>query len=264
MKLTRTVKIKLNIDSNKIKPTIKAYTEAFNYVCKVGWQDADTNGVSLHHKTYYKIKENSPLTSQLICSARVKATEALKAVEKQKKKKQKVSCPQSKQCSIRYDARSYNVWFDRNEVSISTIDGRKRIPIIVPEYFRQYLTWKRTSADLFIKKNKAFIRIIFEKEVTDPKPIDNFVGIDRGINKLAVTSDKQFFNGGEIKRISNKYRNMRKSLQSCGSKSAKRHLRKISKKENRFRRDVNHRISKAIVASLPPGTTIILEDLKSI
>jgi len=53
-------------------------------------------------------------------------------------------------------------------------------------------------------------------------------------------------------------------LQSCGSKSAKRHLWKISKKENRFRTDANHVITKQIVKSLDKGTIIILEDLTGI
>jgi putative transposase len=62
----------------------------------------------------------------------------------------------------------------------------------------------------------------------------------------------------------NRYRNRRKILQSKGTRSAKRHLRKIREKENRFRRDVNHVISKRIVDSLSQGTTLVLEDLTNI
>lgn len=258
MKLIRTVKLKLNISPDEIKPTIEAYTTAFNYVCSIGWQDKDFNGVSLHHKTYQSTRTYLP--SQLAVSARMKATEALKSL----KKKKKASCPRSKLCSIRYDARSYNVWFNKNEVSLLTVSGRKKFPIIIPDYFKQYLDWRRTSADLFLRKNGVFLHIVFEKEVTDIAPIGKVVGIDRGINKIAVTSENQFFNGKHIKHISNRYEKLRSSLQSCGSKSAKRHLRKLSKKENRFRADVNHKISKQIVDSLEPGTIIVLEDLKSI
>ena len=262
MQLSRIIKIKLDIPIETIKPTIKAYTKAFNFVCQAGWNDSDSNGVSLHHKTYKKTREYLP--SQLAVSARMKATEALKAVKTKIRKKQKATCPKSKQASIRYDARSYNIWFDRNKISILTINGRKQFPISVPEYFKQYLDWKRCSADLFIKKNKVFLHVVFSKNVSDPELSGKVVGIDRGIKKIAVTSENQFFGGGHIKKVSKRYEKLRSALQSCGSKSAKRHLKKISLKENRFRADANHVISKRIVESLDSGTVIALEKLTGI
>ena len=57
MKLVRTVKLKLNIRVESIKPTLDAYTKAFNFVCQAGWNDSDSNGVSLHNKTYLKTRE---------------------------------------------------------------------------------------------------------------------------------------------------------------------------------------------------------------
>jgi len=262
MELTRTIKLKLNIPIEIIKPTINAYTEAFNSICQTGWNDSDSNGVSLHHKTYKQIRRYLP--SQLAVSARMKATEALKSVKVKIRKKQKATCPQAKQSSIRYDARSYNVWFDRNELSLLTIGGRIKSPIFVPEYFKQYIAWKRCSADLFIGKNKVFLNIVFSKDIADTEPTGKVVGIDRGIKKIAVTSENQFFGGGQIKKVSKRYEKIRSDLQSCGSKSAKRHLRKISKKENRFRTDCNHAITKRIIESLDSGAVIALEKLTGI
>lgn len=262
MKLIRAVKLKLCIQPEIIKPTIDAYTRAFNSVCKIAWNDCDSNGVSLHHKTYSLLRNYLP--SQLAVSARMKATEAIKSVKTRLKKKLKATCPQSKQSAIRYDARSFNVWFDYNEISLITINGRIKTPIIVPKYFQQYLTWKRCSADLFIKNNKVFLSIVFSREINDPELTNKIIGIDRGIKNIAVTSENRFFGGGQIKKISKRYEKIRKILQTNGSKSAKRHLRKISKKENRFRADVNHAISKRIVESLDTGTVIAIEDLKGI
>ncbi|MFH1832133.1 MAG: transposase [bacterium] len=262
MLLSRTIKIKLDIPVEIIKPTVKAYTQAFNHICQVGWNDSDSNGVSLHHKTYKQLR--SYLPSQLAVSARMKATEALKSVKVKIRKKQKATCPKAEQSSIRYDARSYNVWFDRSELSLLTVSGRQKIPISIPEYFKQYLTWKRCSADLFLRKNKVFLHIVFTKEITDPELTGKVVGIDRGIKKVAVTSENQFFGGGQIKKVSKRYEKIRSALQSCGSRSAKRHLCKISKKENRFRADANHVIAKQIVNSIEPGTVIALEKLTGI
>ncbi|MDI9617220.1 MAG: hypothetical protein QFX31_07650, partial [Methanothrix sp.] len=41
---------------------------------------------------------------------------------------------------------------------------------------------------------------------------------------------------------------LRARLQSVGTRSAKRHLKKLSGRMKRFTRDVNHRISRHIVA----------------
>jgi len=272
MEITRTIKIKLGAKPIVFQPTVDLYTDAFNYVCKVGYDSKDFNGVSLHHKTYPVTKTYLP--SQLAISSRMKATEALKGLRKKIRKndrckknnkpEKRVSCPQSNGCSIRYDARSYNVWFDRNEISILTVDGRKRFPLIIPEYFKQYVDWKRTSADLFIRKDKVFINIAFTKKVRDIIPCGRVVGIDRGVNKLAVTSDNVFHTGGQVKRISKKYDRIKSKLKQCGSQAAKRHLKKISNKENRFRTDTNHIISKQIVESLNKGDVIAIEQLKGI
>jgi len=262
MILKRTVKVKLTIKPESLFSTVKSYTYAYNYICSVGWNDNDCNSISLHHKTYQQCKEWLP--SQLAISARMKAVESLKSVRARKRKKLKVSCPKSKQCSIRYDRNSYNVWFDKKLVSISTVEGRKKVEFRVPPNFEQYINWKRKSAELFIRKNKVFLGIVFETEITDTQRNKKVLGIDRGISKIAVTSNNQFFEGGKVKKVSKRYKSLRKNLQSKGTKSAKRHLRKLREKENGFRRDVNHCISKQIVDSISPGTVIVLEDLKNI
>lgn len=262
VKLTRSAKIKLDIDPAIIKPTIDAYTKAYNHVCQIGWQDSDFNGVSLHHKTYSSSREYLP--AQLAVSARMKATESLKSVRAKLKKKQKASCPHSVLTSIRYDDRSYNVWFDRGEISILTLSGRIRVPISIPDCFQKYLSWKRCSADLFIRKGKVFLTMVFSKEVADPELTGKVVGIDLGIRKVAVTSENKFFRGGKIRQVSRRYERLKSGLQSCGSKSAKRHLQKMAKKENRFRADANHVVTKQIVESLEPGTVIALEKLTGI
>lgn len=262
MILTRTAKVKLNIKPKDIAQTINAYTAAYNHVCSVGWSDGNSNGVSLHHKTYSYCRELLP--SQLSISARTKATESLKSAKSLIKRGQKASCPKSKQVSIRYDQNSYSIWFDRNEISISTVDGRKKTRFRSYKHFEKYIDWRRKSADLFIRNGKVYLAIVFEKEVDDQQKTSNVVGVDRGIKKIAVTSDNMFFGGNHTKVVIDRYRSLRKKLQSVGTQSAKRHLRKIREKENRFRRDVNHCVSKKIVNSLPAGTVVAIENLKNI
>ena len=260
MILTRTTKIKLKFPIDAFDNTFNAVMKAFNYVCAAGYKDKDFNSVSLHHKTYAFCRSEFNLPAELACQTRMKAAEALKSAIKKKHK-----CPQTKRRSIRLTANSFNIWFDRQEASILTINGRVKCSFCMPGWFRQYLSWKRKGAELVKTGKGLFLCIVWQKEVEDIKPAKNptILGIDRGVKKLAVCSNNSFYNGDAIK-VSNRYQRLKRKLQICGSKSAKRHLQKISKKENRFRKDVNHCIAKKIVSSLPAGSIIVLEEFKHI
>ena len=261
MKLIQTAKIKLNISPEEILPTLVAYTTMFNLVCQVGFKAKEKNGINLHKLVYQETRKTLP--SQLAISCRMKATEALKSVFSKKQKY--YTCPKSRLCSVRYDKNSYTLFPNKNQISLLTVNGRKRYDLVIPKYYQKYFdSWKNTSADLCLYKNKVYIHITFEKDITDTKPNNKLIGIDRGINNIAVVSNNQFFGGGQVKNIVNKHKRLRKLLQRSGTKSAKRHLKKLSGKEKRFRADINHQISKKIIASLNPGDTIVLEDLTGI
>ena len=274
MKMQRVLKLTLKPTEEQkqiLLETIEQYKLAYNHTCKTGWDNQLWNGVELHKLTYYPLREKFVLPSQLIVSARVVATESLKSAIKRKRRKLKGKCPQSNNPAIRYDKRSYTVWLDREEVSLATVEGRQKFKVKIPDYFRQYLDWKTTSANLRYDKKlkKFFLNITVEREAGNIQPTDSAVGVDLGLRKLAVVStpDKQinkFFDGGHIRAVSERYYALRKRLQSKGTPSAKRHLKKLSQKEKRFRACINHKVAKEIVSLVPAGGVIVLEKLKGI
>jgi IS605 OrfB family transposase len=260
--MKRVIKLKLPISKEIILPTLKAYTKAFNYVCLYGYENNQYNNIKLHHATYKNIREYLP--SQLTISSRTKAYEALKSI-KDLLKKNKAKVPQSKLCSIRYDKNSYNIDFKKKTISLSTIGGRIKITLpYVPPHFLKYLDWRRTSADLLIKGKHVFLNVVYEKQAEQKIESPIVVGLDRGINNIAVLSNNTFYSGSLIKTKTKKIKKLRSALQSKNTKSAKRHLKKLSKKENCFRRNMNHVISKNIINQLPNGSTLVLEDLSGI
>jgi IS605 OrfB family transposase len=262
MILTKTIRFKLQAGATELLPIVRAYTDAFNYISQVGFDQKKSHSIDLHKLTYQDTRDRFNLPSQLACSARNKASEALNGLRKQKKYD---ICPQSKQQSVRYDQRSYTLLLSSQEVSLLTLHGRKKFKFITSQYSKEYFSsWRYTSADLIINKNRAFLHIVFEKEITNTSTNGTFVGLDRGISNLAVTSNNQFFTGKHVKRVCRQYRKLRSSLQKKGTKSAKRHLVKLSGKERRFKADVNHQISKSIIKNLNPGDTLVLEDLTGI
>ena len=65
-----------------------------------------------------------------------------------------------------------------------------------------------------------------------------------------------------MKAVKGKYQFLRSRLQSIGTRSAKRKLCKLSGRERRFQRDLNHSIANWIVSK--PYDIIALEDLTNI
>jgi IS605 OrfB family transposase len=114
----------------------------------------------------------------------------------------------------------------------------------------------------YCKYQKQFyINLIFQSD--DPLQIaGDILGIDRGIYNLATTSEGQNFSGNGIRSVQRRYLFNRKMLQAKGTPSARHLLKKMSGKEKRFSRDVNHVITKKI--SRLPFFVFVLENLTSI
>ena len=88
------------------------------------------------------------------------------------------------------------------------------------------------------------------------------VGIDVGISNLATTSGFVFFKG--VKSRIARFQRLRSALQSKGTASARKHLKRLSGAQTRFMRSVNHWISKRIVSGLDAGDIIVMENLHGI
>ena len=252
--MQRTIRIRLQPSEETTRiltQTIEQYTWSFNAVCRLGWDNNIASGVMLHKQTYYDHRTLTGLPSQLVCAARVKATEALKSVNKLLKQKKTVSCPESRRCPIRYDARSYTVWFDRSEVTILAIGGRIKFSFELAEYYHQYLGWKNTSADLIRdRKGRWWLHVVIEADNPKLTPTNETVGVDLGIVSPATDCRGTFYGDKHWKQVEDRIFQLRCRLQSKGTKSAKRHLKKLSGRQKRFRRDCDHVLAKRLVQSV--------------
>jgi IS605 OrfB family transposase len=274
MKVIKTASTVLDISEEEfsiLRTTLQHYTNAFNFCSNIGFENNCSNGINLHKLTYYKMRELFNLPSQLAISVRTKAIASLKPllakVRKNKNPEKKFRAPFSKLNSILLYQNSHTLWLHKAKISILTCNGRLKLNLKTNPFFNSFseeLGWKHTSATLSFKKNKFFLNVQFEKDIADIPRNQKFLGIDRGIKKIAVTSTNKFYGGGKVRKAQKRYLDLRKRLQEKGTKSAKRHLRRISGEEKRFKADVNHCITKEIVSALKPGDTIVLEDLSGI
>lgn len=131
-------------------------------------------------------------------------------------------------------------------------------------------TWSFGTAKLIARRGKWYLHIPMTKEVdTVSLPsINQVVGIDLGINFVATTYDAAgktvFYPGRPIKDKRSQYKHLRKALQQVGTASARRKLKRIGERENRWMTDVNHRISKTLVSQYDPSTLFVVEDLTGV
>lgn len=267
--MQRTIRIQLDTSEETasiLTQTIEQYTWSFNATCKYGWDNNIKNGSELHKNTYYEHRGITKLPAQLVCAARVKATEALKSAFAIKKKGDTVTCPESKRCPIRYDARSYSLWKEKFELTLLTIEGRVKIGFSLPNYYLQCWEWKRTSADLIQDKiGRWWLHIVMETETPKISNVtEETVGVDLGIITPAADSRGNLHGEQRWKDIEDKTFELRRRLQSKGTKSAKRRLKKISSRQKRFRKDCDHVLSKRLVQSVSSGATLVFEDLTNI
>ena len=262
-----TLTLKLPIETDRLDvlyATAEQSCNSYNRVCKVGWEMQRLNGVELHKMTYTHERSITKLPSQLICAARVKATESIKSAKTRLKQGRKSVCPHSTTPIIRYDARSASINLDAGTATLASIEGRVACRLVVPTFYQQRIEWKICSSDLIFKNKRAFLYVVVEKLYKEFQPTDQVLGVDLGVNRPAVTSDAIFFGKRQWKKIEHRYFTLRRALQAKGTKSAKRHLKKIGRKVNRFRIDCDHVLSRRIVNGVKPGATIVLEDLTNI
>jgi putative transposase len=90
------------------------------------------------------------------------------------------------------------------------------------------------------------------------------IGVDLGLNRPAVTSNRRFLGERRWKEQERRIFRLRRKLQKNGSKSATRHLKKLSGQLFRQRKDHDHVLSKRIVQNATPGYTLVLENLTDI
>ena len=169
--------------------------------------------------------------------------------------------------------RDYSFVDNGSAISINTLKKRVKVTFDMPEYFKQYFdgSWSFGTAKLVSLKGKWYLHIPMTKEVADSdagiKP-SHVVGMDRGLRFIANTYDEsgksRFFSGRDILRKRDCFADVRSQLQTKGTRSAKRKLKAISGRENRWMADVNHQLSKALVDMYGNNTLYVLEDLTGV
>jgi putative transposase len=266
--MQRTIRVQLEpspAQADALAETSRQFTAVFNAVCVYGWQHGQKNGVELHRALYYPLKADYPaLVSDLHVQARVKATEAVKSALSLRRASRKVSQPHALACPPRYNLHTYRVDWESRTVRLSLVGGRQTIRFRIPDYSAKYAGYQTDTADLIERDGRWRLHIVVTLPAPEIEPSDQVVGVDLGLSRPAVTSSGRFLGKKAWKAIEAQLFHLKRALQKKGTRSAKRHLKRVRHRQRRFRRDCDHVLSKQITHSVELGGTIVLENLKDI
>ena len=259
MKLTATLKLLPNDEQRHyLFQTLERANTACNWISVQAWQSKTFNTTRLHHLTYYAVRQQFALGSQISVRCIGKVMEAYKLDKKTKRLFKKLG-------GIPFDSHNLTFKTDKREVVIWSVGGRLTIPFTAGAGQLALLQYQQGESDLIYRKGDFYLFTACDVPDDTPIDVEGFLGVDLGVKYIAVDSDGNIHSARYLLNVRHRHRRLRKKLQKKGTKSAKRLLKHLSGKEKRFARDVNHCISKQLVY-IAKGTQrgLALEDLQGI
>ena len=251
----------------------RAFSKACNYVSDIIFDTHNLNQIKLQKQTYDTLRGIYGMPSQMACNAVRHVIGNYRAILEN----------QTEWIKPNYKHTTYTLSWNRDYsitgdyFSVGTLNGRIKLEYnnnAMEQYFDG--SWTFTTAKVVNKHGNFYLHISMSKDFEQLNDYDvcNVVGVDLGINFTATTYDSNgkttFFSGTEfgsripIKQKRGHYKKIRQQLQKRQTASARRRLKAIGSRENRWISDVNHCISKTLIKTNPKGTAFILEDLTGI
>ena len=246
--------------------TMAAFNAAATYAAQVGFDAKVYGQPGIHKRCYYHLREAFGLSAQMAVRAIAKAVEVFT--------RDKTRCPRFRpDGAITYDDRILG-WKGLDKVSLWTLNGREIIPLVYGEYQAQRFDRLKGQVDLVYRDGRFYLYATIDVPEEAPIEVHDWIGVDLGIVNIAVTSDGETFTGEAIERTRQRYHQRRQTLQKAATwrkrrgkrpKNIRRALTRMKHREARFRKDVNHRISKKLVAlAKDSGRGLAFEDLTHI
>jgi putative transposase len=289
MEVRRTLPVKLVVadsDRDALLETINQYKHCANETSDHCWNENDykkTAKYSVKDELYHDLKADHDLTANLVQQAIFQAVEAVKSGVERLEQNEPTSQPEFTADTVRYDKRAAT--FHDDHVSLSTVDGRIEADYVLPEDetntpFQEYLgndEWEFRTSTLHYDRfaDEFWFHIGFKRieEDTDSTHSDadvpehnTVLGIDLGVENLAVASTGTFWTGDELDHWHREFQQRRADLQQTGTQEAHRTLQRVSKKETACYKQYLHIVATEIVEEAVEHdcSVIAFEDLTDI
>jgi putative transposase len=237
--------------------TMHVFNQAANYVAHVAFAEKLPNKFEVQKLVYGELRTTYRLPAQLAIRCISKAIEAYK----RDKSIQPTFRPEG---AIVYDQRIM-AFKGLTTVSLLSLQGRLLLPFRMGGYQEARFDRIKGQADLLYRNGMWYLAVTLDVPEPEPGEPQGTLGIDLGIVNLATDSTGETFSGHLVEANRKRHAALRQRLQKRGTKSAKRHLKKLSGKERRFKKNTNHIISKRIVQKAHQRQqAIAIEELRHI
>lgn len=245
-------------DRERILATLKAERDVFNF-CSERYTVASL--VELHRVCYHDFRKARPeVPSQIVIKGEQACLAAFRAASRGKVKER----PIKRRLSLELDARICTI--KGTNVRLTAIGGRPVRCSFTPYPKLQALLDAHSLASpaIFERDGDIWIKLCFEvaEKPVAPRKV---LGVDVGINRAAATSEGKLFIDRQYNAEKRRLRFLKRQLKSAadkGSKTARRHLRKLGQKERNKSKHQTHALANAILKT--DANVIVLEDLSKI
>ncbi len=274
--LYRTAITRLDVpqsDAVKLHDLIDAWHAGCAIATDYAW-GRTTSRRAIQSATYDTIREETGLKSEhaiLVCH---RVAEALSSLEERRTQGQRVSKPSFRSPTVAYDGRTMTL-FEDWQVSLTTLESRAHCDLVLPAdsdgFQYRYLAddaWSLTESTLTYRDERFYLHLGFRRLRPEPETPEHetVLGVDLGIEQLAVTSTGRFFSGREFTHEQREAIERQRELQLTGTRSAYRTIGQVRARSQRYGRDYLHRVANGIIeeAMTHDCSAIAFEDLTGI
>jgi putative transposase len=254
-------KVKLNptkYQASVLRQTLEQVNGACNWLGDQAWKQHVFGQYHLHRLFYYTIREQFGFSANIAVRLIGKVAAAYKLDRKNRRTFRKHG-------AIDYDHHILHWYPEKQDVSILTVTGRERIPFVCGPRQQSLLASRQGQSSLALVDGKFYLLACCNVETPEPADVSDYLGVDLGIANIATDGDGTTYSGAQVNGLRHRHRRLRNKLQAKGTKASTRLLRARSGKESRFAADINHQISKNLVATAQgTGRGLALEDLQGI
>ena len=252
--------------AQRLKATVERFNQAANWLAGEAFTCKVANKFLLQRLFYKELRDRFGLPADMAIRC---IAEVVNAYKRDKSKQPKFH----RHAAIPYSM-GKNIGFKSGDkVSLGGLQGRIVVPFIMGKYQQEKFALAKGQSDLVLRHDgKWFLLVTVDVPEGTKPPVTDFLGVDLGVENIAFDSDGQHHTSEPIEAKRRKYAARRRSLGQAtrGAERTRRRrchkaLARTKAKEARFRRDVNHQISKRLVAlAKGTGRGIALEDLDGI
>lgn len=249
---------------------------AFNEASKLHFGAKKNSIVDMHKVAYRNVRGRFPhIPSQVVIRAEHQCLASYRSAKSNRVKLK--SAPIKKSLNMRLDKRLYStkgvnaVDNGEFEIRITTSVGRRGFKIALYDKLNSAISnYPMCDPEIFFKNGKLWISMVFDNRVEEErtKGVKQklALGVDLGIRVVAATSSGKLLKDKRFNKRKRAVRFNKRCLQKRGTKSAKRRLKRLRRREKSMQSAQTHRVSNWILAEAKRvgADTVVLEDLKGL